>query len=165
MPASTNGGPTVRGEISIVRERNFTLAAPNMTGSGVALVPGNTLRDGLFAESIYIRSGPVTDNTRDPDTAFTVTFPVGITVIGVVFADANLTATNATWGLQPAINYTASAPGVEAPAVDTLVITNNPGGTTTVRVRTNYNVTPFTDDFRVLIDYGTSYTAGLSSSR
>jgi hypothetical protein len=161
MPASANNGPTTRGEISIVRERNFTMTAPNMAGSGVMLTAGNTARDGLFAESIYVRSGPVTDNSRDPDTAFSVTFPVGVTVIGVVFADANLTATNATWGLQPTINYTSSAPGVEAPASDTLTVTTN-AGMTTVRVRLNFNTSPFTDDFRVLIDYGTAFTPGLS---
>ncbi|MBL8678709.1 MAG: hypothetical protein JNK05_06070 [Myxococcales bacterium] len=159
--ASAFGGPTPRGEISIVRERSFATTPPSMTGSGLVLVPADPARDGRFSESIYVRTGPVVSNTRDPEAEFTLVFPAGVTVIGVVFADATLAATHATWGLQPTVDYTSSATGVEAPGTDTLTVTAGGGGTTVVRVRTNMNNSPFTDDFRVLIDYGASFTAGV----
>jgi hypothetical protein len=161
VPSATNA-PTARGEVSIVRERSFAATAPSMTGSGVTLTAGNTARDGLFSESIYFRTGPVVSNTRDPEAAFVVTFPAGVTVVGVVFADATLAATNATWGLSPTINYSSSATGVEAPGTDTLTVAAGPMGTTVVTVRTNMNASPFTDDFRILVDYGTAFTPGIS---
>jgi hypothetical protein len=160
--ASALGGPTPSGEISIVRERSFAMTAPSMTGSGVTLAAANPARDGLFSQSIYFRTGPVVNNSRAPETAFTVTFPAGVTVVGVVFADGTLAATHATWGLAPSVNYTSSATGVEAPASDVLTVAAGAGGTTVVTVRTDMNTSPFTDDFRVLIDYGGSFTPGVS---
>ncbi len=55
-----------------------------MSGSGLTLDAGDPARDGRYADSIYFRTGPVVDNARDPETAGTVTFPPGVTVIGVV---------------------------------------------------------------------------------
>jgi hypothetical protein len=159
---SALGGPTPSGEISIVRERSFAMTPPSMTGSGVALTAGNTARDGLFSQSIYFRTGPVLNNTRTPEAAFTVTLPAGVTVVGVVFADGTLAATNATWGLAPGVDYTSSATGVEAPASDVLTVAAGAGGTTVITVRTDMNTSPFTDDFRVLLDYGAAFTPGLS---
>ncbi|MCB9616875.1 MAG: hypothetical protein H6722_30950 [Sandaracinus sp.] len=157
--ASTLGGPTPRGEISIVRERFFSMP-PVMTGSGVTLTPGDPNRDGVFAQSLFVRSGPVASNTRDPETAASMTFPPEVTVIGIADSDAELAATDATWGLSPSIDYTASSRGMEGGELGAIVV--NGDGTTTVTFRTNMNNSPFTDEFRVLIDYGDALPPNLS---
>lgn len=157
---STLGGPTPRGEISVVRERYFSTTPPAMTGSGVTLTPADPNRDGVHSQSIFVRSGPVADNSRDPETSGELIFPAGVTVIGVVSAEANLSATDISWGLSPTINYTASSRGMEGGEMGATVL--NANGTTSVFFRTNMNASPFTDEFRVLIDYGDAPPPNLS---
>lgn len=158
---STLGGPTPRGEITILRERSFT-TAPVVTGTGITLTPGDPDRDGVFAQSIFVRSGPVVDNTRNPETEGSIVFPAGVTVVGVSVTTAQITAGNATLGLAPGLNYTASSPGFEVSSTEYVTVTVNGDGTTTVSFRTNMNTSPYTDSFRVLIDYGMSFTPGVS---
>ena len=158
---SANGGPTERGEISITREQFFETTAPDMTGSGVTLTPADTDRDGLFSQSIFVRTGPVVDNSRDPESEAAIVFPPSVTVIGVVVSTSALNATDATWGLAPAVDYTASSRGMEVTAVEYARIIAGPGGTTIVELRTNMLASPYTDEFRILIDHGTAWVPNL----
>ncbi len=159
--ASASGGPTPEGEVSILREQFFEAVAPDMTGSGVALTPADTDRDGLFSQSIFVRSGPVVDNSRDPETEAALVFPAGVTVIGVVLSTGTLAATDTTWGMAPGVDYTASARATEVSGVEYARIVAGPGGSTLVEFRTQMNATPFTDEFRVLIDHGTAWIPNL----
>lgn len=161
VPASANGGPTTNGEISIVRERFFEETPPTVAGSGVSLTPTDPNRDGRYAASILVRNGPVVDNSRNPETEATITFPVGVTVIGIVDSTGELLATDSSFGLSPAINYTADSRGMEGGEFllpDPFFVVNG-DGTTEIRFRTNMNASPFTDEFRVLVDYGDSFTS------
>ncbi len=159
--ASSSGGPTTRGELSVLREQSFSTTPPDMTGSGVTLTPADPTRDGRFSQSIFFRSGPETDNSRNPETEGVVVFPASVTVLGVVLAEAPLIATDTTWGLAPGVDYTASARATEPSGSEYARIVSLPGGLTGVEYRTNMNATPFTDEFRVLIDHGDDWVDGL----
>ncbi|MBW2704486.1 MAG: hypothetical protein JRF33_27020, partial [Deltaproteobacteria bacterium] len=157
-PASALDGPTQEGEVSIVREQYFDLTAPDMTGSGVSL--GVTIQDdGFYSQSIYVRTGPVIDSSRSPESEGSITFPAGVTVIGTVEADAELDATDATWGLPTSIDYGSSARGMEAGEGPITVV--NGDGSTTVSWITDMNSTPYTDDFRILLDFGNFFPPSL----
>ncbi len=158
---SALGGPTPRGEVSILREQFFDTTPPDMTGSGLTLVAADPTRDGLFSQIIFVRSGPVADNSRSPETEATIVFPATVTVIGVVVSTGGLLATDTRWGLAPGVNYTASARQMEVSGVEYARIVVRGDGTTAVEFRTDMNNTPFTDEFRVLIDHGTAWVPGL----
>jgi MYXO-CTERM domain-containing protein len=158
-PPSTIGGPTQTGELSILREQYFLGTAPDVSGSGLALDPGDPARDGRYAASIYFRTGPVVDNSRDPESEGTVTFPPGVTVIGVVDTTAELNASDTTLGLDPPLDYTSSSRGMESGEMG--AITVNADGSTTVAWVADMMASPYTDDFRVLVDFGDHFPPAL----
>ena len=156
-------GPTETGQLTVLRERSFTTTPPDVTPAGFTLDAGDPRRDGLYSQSILFRSGPVLDNSRDPETEGTVTFPPEVTVVGVIGStnsDAQLVATDASFGLAPDLEYTASSRRMESG--EFISVTQNADGSTTLAFRCQINTTPFTDEFRVLIDHGDAFQGGVS---
>ncbi len=160
--ASALGTPTPQGELSIVRERFFEATPPDVTGSGLTLDSLDTDRDGLFSQVLFVRSGPVVSNIRDPETEGAIVFPASVTVIGVISSGPSVLATDATLGFAPSLDYTATARGFEPLSGDEYVqIVSRADGTTAVEFRTNMLNSPYTDEFRVLIDHGTTWVSNL----
>lgn len=83
-PVGVGNGPTPEGEVTITREKSFSSTPPDMTNSGLALTAADATRDGRFSQVLFVRSGPVVDNSRNPETEGRLVFPAGLTVIGTV---------------------------------------------------------------------------------
>lgn len=136
---------------------------PPVMPSGLSLGT-TTADDGLYSQSLMFRSGPVSNNARTPETEGEIHFPVGVTIVAIASTAAHLNATDTTWGIwdgtAPNI-YTASSRAMEASDTVTQHVDADDGHEYIV-FRTNMNPTPYTDEFRVLIDYGEDFPAGLS---
>ncbi|MFT7624178.1 MAG: hypothetical protein ACI9WU_003365, partial [Myxococcota bacterium] len=151
------GTPSQWGEITIVREvfwDDTTGPAPttgiNNGSLWPGLTPSDTSLDGVFAQSILIRVGPVCDCSSEFAAIFTVTVPAPATIVGVLISNGNLTATDDEWGAP--VDYSASSRGFEVS--DSVSLTSD-----TLSVSAKIGCSPLIDELRILVDYGTAFPA------
>jgi hypothetical protein len=144
-------GPTPFGELSLVREAAFDPDAGPAPTTGVGtettwsgLVPGDPAADGVFAQSIYLRIGPVSTCEYVPDGVVTLTFGPGLRVVGAIGKKSGLDATDATWGVAW-IHYGGASRGIAGDQV---------------RIRGDVLCSSQIDDIRVLVDHGAAWQSG-----
>ncbi len=167
-PVGANGGPTDEAMISIVREKSFGATPPDTTGSSLSLLTADS-DDGRFSQSLLFRCGPTREAGNRDTGENSVTFPAGVNVIGAVDLTNELVATDTTLGVA-AIDYNANARNTEgdrgatgtATAGEDPVITSLANGETEVTWKCNFLAATFVDEFRLLIDYGSSFNRPVS---
>ncbi len=169
VPSAAHG-PTPHGEIHVVRERAFDALTGPAPVAGLqpgahwqGLNPDDPSADGLFAQSILVRVGPVQDCFAVPDGAVDIEFSPGLRIVGVLGASPgsggeNLRVSDSSWGIRYNayfINYQAQFRPFESS--DYLDVDPAPGR---INLVSEAACGSGTDDLRILVDHGNAFLPG-----